>query len=457
MSKQKGDIRRQAALGTELKRNINNNNATSSLVLARVSKIDYENNSIEYVVQTDGMNNSSGAITNGGARLPVSFGGKNGYGNSYGELNTIRVNDIVLIGFIGDKKNSPIVISKYLSDEDAYLLSDYGGVANMAPNDADMYDKTNSYKTLYPDLTYSYHNGNGYYEHTFSGNSFLIMDDYDIKTDFEDTPNKVYMDSSDYSSLIGNKYKDGTMFDTLNYLAPSIFFKHQGSYLVDANGDEKLDHHQTNLSISPQGSTRITSFHDDEKWLSLFSIDGNNGEINITREKDNTVNIGELADTNSSFTIDKDNNLILSSGNTKMILSDGHHIIASDLDTDDDKIDLYQSALNNKNSISGINNSINSINNNMSSSSSSLSTVNDQVNMSASSISQTTAIASSIYGNATTSVNMFSLASSISNTDIDGNTGFYKENNGSLSTPKMAAIRNFTYILHFYTNRLLRY
>ena len=179
MIKQKGDIRRQAALGTELKRNINNNNATSSLVLARVSKIDYENNSIEYVVQTDGMNNSSGAITNGGARLPVSFGGKNGYGNSYGELNTIRVNDIVLIGFIGDKKNSPIVISKYLSDEDAYLLSDYGGVANMAPNDADMYDKTNSYKTLYPDLTYSYHNGNGYYEHTFSGNSFLIMDDYD--------------------------------------------------------------------------------------------------------------------------------------------------------------------------------------------------------------------------------------------------------------------------------------
>jgi len=75
MAKQKGDIRRQASLGTELKRNINNNNSTSDLVLARVSKVDYENNSIEYIVQTNGMNNSSGAISNGGARLPVSFGG----------------------------------------------------------------------------------------------------------------------------------------------------------------------------------------------------------------------------------------------------------------------------------------------------------------------------------------------------------------------------------------------
>lgn len=52
MAKQKGDIRRQASLGTELKRNINNNNSTSDLVLARVSKVDYENNSIEYIVQT---------------------------------------------------------------------------------------------------------------------------------------------------------------------------------------------------------------------------------------------------------------------------------------------------------------------------------------------------------------------------------------------------------------------
>lgn len=450
MAKQKGDIRRQASLGTELKRNINNNNSTSELVLARVSKIDYENNSIEYVVQTDGMNNSSGAITNGGARLPVSFGGKNGYGNSYGSVNTIRVNDVVLIGFVGGKKNSPIVISRYLSDEDAYLLSDYSGDQYMAPNDEDMYDKTNSYRDLYPDLTYEYHNGNGYYEHTFSGNSFLVMDDYTIKGNFVDYP-VGEVDSATYYSLRGNKYKDGTDFDTLNYLSPNIFFRHQGSYLIDENGDEKLDHHQTNLSISPQGSTRITSFHDDEKWLSLFSIDGNNGEINITREKDNTVNIGDVADTNSSFTIDKDNNLILSSGNTKMVLSDGHHIIASDLDTDDDKIDLYQSALNNKNAISGITGSINSINNNMSSSSSSLSTVNDQVNMSATSLSQVNAIASSIYGNATTSVNMFSLASSISNTELDSNTGFYKENNGSISTPKMAAIRNFDYILTAYS------
>lgn len=450
MAKQKGDIRRQASLGTELKRNINNNNSTSDLVLARVSKVDYENNSIEYIVQTNGMNNSSGAISNGGARLPVSFGGKNGYGNPYGSVNTIRVNDIVLIGFVGGKKNSPIVISKYLSDEDAYMLSDYSGDQYMAPNDEDMYDKTNSYRDLYPDLTYSYHNGNGYYEHTFSGNSFLVMDDYDIKGNFVDYP-VGEVDASTYYSLRGNKYKDGTNFDTLNYLAPNIFFKHQGSYLLDDNGEEKLDHHQTNVSISPQGTTRLTTFHDDDKWLSLFSIDGDNGEISLTRENDNSINIGDTSDSNATFTIDKDNNLILSSGNTKMTLSDGHHIIASDLDTDSDKIDLYQSALNNKNSISGINNSINSINNNMSSSSSSLSTVNDQVNMSASSISQTNAIASSIYGNATTSVNMFSLASSIANTEIDSNTGFYKENNGSLSTPKMAAIRNFTYILTAYS------
>jgi len=157
MAKQKGDIRRQASLGTELKRNINNNNSTSELVLARVSKVDYEKNSIEYIVQTNGMNNSSGAIANGGARLPVSFGGKNGYGNSYGSVNTIRVNDVVLIGFVGGKKNSPIVISRYLSDEDAYLLSDYSGDQYMAPNDEDMYDKTNSYRDLYPDLTYEYH------------------------------------------------------------------------------------------------------------------------------------------------------------------------------------------------------------------------------------------------------------------------------------------------------------
>lgn len=147
---------------------------TNQLSFARVKSVNYQKNSVVFVLITDtgAAETTQGAVQE--AMLPMVSAGRNGFGHAYGELSPIHPGDIVLIGFVGENTNNPIVIARYgdssINKEVANQSSpDY------SPTDFSSYAKANQGIIVYPDMTYNLHDGRGNLALTFSGNTFLLV------------------------------------------------------------------------------------------------------------------------------------------------------------------------------------------------------------------------------------------------------------------------------------------
>ena len=106
--------RLQADLGSHVKRRAEAVRA-DELILGRVISINYRKHAVTYLAVATGSDNSANisASTKNTAMLPMSMAGRNGYGKAYGSIIPIRVNDIVLVGFVNARNSSPIVIARY--------------------------------------------------------------------------------------------------------------------------------------------------------------------------------------------------------------------------------------------------------------------------------------------------------------------------------------------------------
>ena len=294
-------VRLQAGIGSHVKRRAEAIRA-DELILGRVISINYRKHTITYLAVATGSDNSANlnASTKNTAMLPMSMAGRNGYGKAYGSIIPIRVNDIVLIGFVNARNSSPIVIARYPDETIASELSRVD-TDEVDPRSILKYAMANTAFTLYPDQTYDLHDGHGNRVLTFSGKSFLLFNsDIPKLSHYTDDGE----DPKDYVNLPSSFFGNGQLIEPIADQAPEVMFKHQG--IVDNQGNQ--DNHQLYLYISQDGSLRVSEMRKDQPWRTYFEENAQ-GEIRLRRQEDSKDFAS--GNVNSEISIDKDGQINL--------------------------------------------------------------------------------------------------------------------------------------------------
>ena len=197
--------------------------------------------------------------------MPINFGGENGYGNPYISQSPIRINDIVLIGFINNDIKSPIVISRYLPNEDSSKVALPSMENEMVDNNSN-YQSTNRFLQIFPDQTINAHDGNSRQEITLSGKSFI-----GIEPGYPQHGNILSDEDSgtSYSRLNNVYHHNGTLIEPTQLYAPTILFKHQGITTNKKAGSDEYDHHHLNYYIRNDGLTRKSIQQSDKKMVNV--------------------------------------------------------------------------------------------------------------------------------------------------------------------------------------------
>jgi len=294
-------VRLQADIGSHVKRRAEAVRA-DELILGRVISINYRKHTVTYLAVATGSDNSANvsASTKNTAMLPMSMAGRNGYGKAYGSIIPIRVNDIVLVGFVNARNSSPIVIARYPDETIASELSRVD-TDEVDPRSILKYAMANTAFTLYPDQTYDLHDGHGNRVLTFSGKSFLLLNS-DIPKLSHYTDDGA--DPKDYANLPSSFFGNGQLIEPIADQAPEVMFKHQG--IVDKQGNQ--DNHQLYLYISQDGNLRVSEMQKDQPWRTYFEENAQ-GEIRLRRQEDSKDFAS--GNVNSEISIDKDGQINL--------------------------------------------------------------------------------------------------------------------------------------------------
>jgi hypothetical protein len=294
-------VRLQAGIGSHVKRRAEVARA-DELILGRVISINYRKHTVSYLAVAAGSDNSANvsASTKNTAMLPMSMAGRNGYGTAYGSITPIRVNDIVLIGFVNARNSSPIVIARYPDETIASELSRVD-TDEVDPRSILKYAMANTAFTLYPDQTYDLHDGHGNRVLTFPGKSFLLFNsDIPKLSHYTDDGE----DPKDYANLPSSFFGNGQLIEPIADQAPEVMFKHQG--IVDNQGNQ--DNHQLYLYISQDGDLRVSEMQKDQPWRTYFEENAQ-GEIRLRRQEDSKDFAS--GNVNSEISIDKDGQINL--------------------------------------------------------------------------------------------------------------------------------------------------
>ena len=338
-------VRLQAGIGSHVKRRAEAVRA-DGLILGRVISINYRKHTITYLAVATGSDNSANvrASIKNTAMLPMSMAGRNGYGKAYGSIIPIRVNDIVLVGFVNARNSSPIVVARYPDETIASELSRVD-TDEVDPRSILKYAMANAAFTLYPDQTYDLHDGHGNRVLTFSGKSFLLFNS-DIPKLSHYTDNGEY--PKDYTNLPSSFFGNGQLIEPIADQAPEVMFKHQG--IVDNQGNQ--DNHQLYLYISQDGNLRVSEMQKDQPWRTYFEGTAQ-GEIRLRRQEDSkdfasgNVNSEISIDTDEIRLRRQEDSKDFASGNVKSKISE----ISIDKDGQISLVDQGQGLIINKQGI----------------------------------------------------------------------------------------------------------
>jgi archaellum component FlaC len=289
-------MRFQSQLGKEMKRRYKEGQNVVRLSLARVTKVNYQYNTVD--VQTTRYKNtfSKNPVDNGryAARLPVAFGGKTPEGNVYGSNTLVTVGSLVLIGFMEGSKDHPIVLNIY-GDTDNQSQLTRTSFSSADESDESVQRELWQLFNLYPSMTYSNIDGNGNKEVTFSGKTFMYITDTD--------PDNEYVNDAefDYDLLPSSRYANGELIEPKSATAPTLLYVHQGVY----------DKHRVTLFIKGDGTMRIGSRHTEGEGITYYEMRPDGG-FEITQKAD-TTNPEEESSKYSSMGITKAGNVYLKS------------------------------------------------------------------------------------------------------------------------------------------------
>ena len=236
----------------------------SSFVMATVAKVNYLYNTVDVVTINYSERIMKDSSTQGrfSAQLPVSYGGSFTDGSVYGKTVPINIGDMVLIGFVGQDKNDPIVLNIYKEPSVAYTLSPTDSVSGN-PEDSTIYDRAMEDLTVYPGQTYSWVSGSGTIENTFQGRSFF-------KSSQPEIGNGNINDYGYGYEQLNRIYLRGQILSPDELNAPKVLYQHTGNDIsfinnmfFDNTGDMRFS------TISKDGNSRIELFYEGVDSIGL--------------------------------------------------------------------------------------------------------------------------------------------------------------------------------------------
>ena len=272
-------VRFQSSMGRSLKRVDSDDLNVKGLVLATVSKINYQYQSVEVKVNNLTLGRHIGDDGSLAVPYPKSFIGRTPEGSVFGTKPLITEGSVVLIGFLNDDINSPIILNVYGDNEQNKMI-------NTNPLDGGKFDTDSVYKyssALYeilPSLNYKYNDGEGTSIKTFNGKSFFSMTSGE-----EEKPQATdFYTGTEYQDLFTSYYGNKTLIDPRIQKAPNMLFKHQGVFYDDGTPDN----HITTLFISERGDIRASVLNTETQKRTTQEM-SSDGSYRVIKQDDDLM------------------------------------------------------------------------------------------------------------------------------------------------------------------------
>lgn len=272
-------VRFQSSMGRSLKRVDSDDLNVKGLVLATVSKINYKYQSVEVKVNNLTLGSHIGDDGSLAVPYPKSFIGRTPEGSVFGTKPLITEGSVVLIGFLNDDINSPIILSVYGDNEQNQMI-------NTNPLDGGKFDTESVYKyssALYeilPSLNYKYDDGEGTSIKTFNGKSFFSMTSGE-----EEKPQATdFYTGTEYQDLFTSYYGNKTLIEPRIQKAPNMLFKHQGVFYDDGTPDN----HITTLFISERGDIRASVLNTETQKRTTQEM-SSDGSYRVVKQDDDLM------------------------------------------------------------------------------------------------------------------------------------------------------------------------
>lgn len=260
-------VRRQAALGSEIRRMYGEGKRMDIITIGKVIKVNYRYNTVDVQLKDNAVVINSGSGDGRfSAPIPVEFAGVTPDGKPFGQIQPIAVGTTVLIGFEDKHSNRPVVLAVYADPEEAYELS-RAPFNSTEPNNTSVRKHMNNKFTVYPNLTYENIDGVGNRTVSFNGKSFVTFDSDGTSQASGLSDEGI---GTGYENLSTSYYYSGELIEPINSKAPAILFKHQGDRNT-VDGPEP-DEHNFMVFLSQDGNYRTSIMRNDEDWRSYFEL-----------------------------------------------------------------------------------------------------------------------------------------------------------------------------------------
>ena len=272
-------VRFQSSMGRSLKRVDSDDLNVKGLVLATVSKINYQYQSVEVKVNNLTLGRHIGDDGSLAVPYPKSFIGRTPEGSVFGTKPLITEGSVVLIGFLNDDINSPIILNVYGDNEQNKMI-------NTNPLEGGKFDTDDIYKyssaiyEILPSLNYKYNDGEGTSIKTFNGKSFFSMTSGE-----EEKPQATdFYTGTEYQDLFTSYYGNKTLIEPRIQKAPNMLFKHQGVFYDDGTPDN----HITTLFISERGDIRASVLNTETQKRTTQEM-SSDGSYRVIKQDDDLM------------------------------------------------------------------------------------------------------------------------------------------------------------------------
>ncbi len=272
-------VRFQSSMGRSLKRVDSDDLNVKGLVLATISKINYQYQSVEVKVNNLTLGRHIGDDGSLSVPYPKSFIGRTPEGSVFGTKPLITEGSVVLIGFLNDDINNPIILNVYGTNEQNKMINTNPLEGGKFSTD-DIYKYSSAIYEILPSLNYKYEDGEGTSIKTFNGKSFLSMTSGE-----EEKPQATdFYTGTEYQDLFTSYYGNKTLIEPRIQKAPNMLFKHQGVFYDDGT----TDNHITTLFLSERGDIRASVLNTETQQRTTQEM-SSDGSYRVIKQDDDLM------------------------------------------------------------------------------------------------------------------------------------------------------------------------
>lgn len=272
-------VRFQSSMGRSLKRVDSDDLNVKGLVLATISKINYQYQSVEVKVNNLTLGRHIGDDGSLSVPYPKSFIGRTPEGSVFGTKPLITEGSVVLIGFLNDDVNSPIILNVYGDNEQNKMINTNPLEGGKFSTD-DIYKYSSAIYEILPSLNYKYEDGEGTGIKTYNGKSFFSM----TSGEEEKPQASDFYTGTEYQDLFTSYYGNKTLIEPRIQKAPNMLFKHQGVFYDDGTPDN----HITTLFLSERGDIRTSVLNTETQQRTTQEM-SSDGSYRVIKQDDDLM------------------------------------------------------------------------------------------------------------------------------------------------------------------------